>query len=90
MILLATFANDLEAQLLASQLKDAGIDHRIVRDDGGGQFPSMHVSDGVRVMVFEDDLELAREIMEARALDDDEFGTPFETDTNLDEFADDI
>lgn len=64
MIHLATFGNEMEAQLLASRLKAAGIDYNIDQEDG---------SDEARVMVFEDDLDEATEIMEAASFEDDEF-----------------
>lgn len=63
MIHLATFSNEVEAQMLASRLKEADIDHAIEQEEG---------SDECRVMIFEDDLEEATEIMEAAAFSDDE------------------
>jgi Putative prokaryotic signal transducing protein len=84
MITLATFTNELEAQLLESQLKSAGVDYRIQRNDPAG----VGSSDGVTIQVFEDDLDLAKEIMEARAMDDDDFSFPMDTDADLDDFPD--
>ena len=63
MIHLATFSNEVEAQMLASRLKEADIDHQIEQEEG---------SDECRVMIFEDDLEEATEIMEAASFSDDE------------------
>ncbi|CAN5387334.1 hypothetical protein BH10BAC6_BH10BAC6_03400 [soil metagenome] len=71
MMLLAQFDSEIEAQLVEAQLRDAGIDYHVVHDDAGGTLPSLTASNGVKVMVFEDDLEEAREILEARATDDD-------------------
>lgn len=88
LILLAQFDSEIEAQLLESQLSDAGIDYRTVRDDAGGQLPSLTSSNGVKVMVFEDDLDEAREIMEARAMDDDPL-PPDILGANLDVIDDD-
>lgn len=64
MIHLASFTNEMEAQLLASRLKAAGIDHRVDQVEG---------SDECNVMVFEDDLDEATEIMEAASFESDEF-----------------
>ena len=77
MILLASFTNEMEAQLLASKLKASGIDHKL-KDDK---------SDGYNLFVFEDDLEEAREIFHA-ASGEDEFGFDLneDEDINLDEF----
>lgn len=63
MVHLATFNNEVEAQILASRLKEADIDHTIEQEEG---------SDECRVMIFEDDLDEATEIMEAAAFSDDE------------------
>jgi hypothetical protein len=64
MIHLVTFNNEMEAQLLGSRLKGAGIDHRIDTEDG---------RDECSVMVFEDDLDEATEILEAASLEDKDF-----------------
>lgn len=64
MIHLASFTNEMEAQLLASRLKAAGIDHRVDQEEG---------SDECNVMVFEDDLDEATEIMEAASFESDDF-----------------
>ena len=67
MIRLATFSNELEAQLLGSQLKESGIDHKLEQSTSGEEF---------NVMIFEDDLEEAQEIIESRAMDDEDmFGS---------------
>ncbi len=82
MIHLATFANEVEAQILASRLKAAGIDHRIEKEEG---------SDECQVMIFEDDLDEANEIMEAAAFSDDElFSDDLDDldDLNLDDLDD--
>ncbi len=77
MILLATFSNELEAQLLESQLSEAGVDVRIQPD----------AANGFKVMVFEDDLDLAKEILASKSMDDEDFTTGFD-DINLDELED--
>ncbi|MDZ4745218.1 MAG: DUF2007 domain-containing protein [bacterium] len=79
MILLASFTNELEAQLLESQLQEAGVDVKTTQEG----------NDAFKVMVFEDDLELAKEIMEARSLEDDDFLVDLD-EPNLDELSDDL
>lgn len=78
MILLASFANELEAQLLESQLQEAGIDFKTTKEG----------TDAFKVMVFEDDLDLAKEIMDARTLEDNDFMVDLD-EPNLDELSDD-
>ena len=77
MILLATFSNEIEAQLVESQLKEAGIDYKL--EDVPG-------AENVRILVYEDDLEEAKEIMSAREMDDDTFMTELDDDLDMDEF----
>lgn len=80
MILLASFTNELEAQLLESQLQESGVDFKTTQEpEGTGDF---------KVMVFEDDLDLAKEIMDARSLEDNDFLVDLD-EPNLDELADD-
>ncbi|MBC8124412.1 MAG: DUF2007 domain-containing protein [Candidatus Kapabacteria bacterium] len=79
MVLVSTFENEVEAQLLASQLKAAGIDLKIEDDK----------TEGFQVFVFEDDVAEALEILETRAVADDDFIGDINTDDiDLDEFAD--
>lgn len=77
MILLATFSNEIEAQLVESQLKEAGIEYKTEDIPGG---------DTVRILVFEDDLEEAKEIISAREMDSDTFMPDLDGDIDLDDF----
>lgn len=63
LIALATFNSHIEADLARSALEAAGIDSMIAADDAGGQRPHMSFSQGVVVMVREDDAEAAREVL---------------------------
>lgn len=79
MILLASFTNELEAQLLESQLQEAGIDFKTTQEG----------TDAFKLMVFEDDLDLAKEIMDARSLEDNDFMIDLD-EPNLDDLADEL
>ncbi|MBU3741012.1 MAG: DUF2007 domain-containing protein [Candidatus Kapabacteria bacterium] len=83
MIMLATFTNEIDAQLLESQLKSNGIDYRVVRED-----PTGVMSDTIRIMVFEDDIDEAREIMQSREMDDDDYLPGLGEDTDFDKLSD--
>ena len=52
---LATFNNELDAEILASRLKEAGIEYKITQKEG---------NEDCTVLVFEDDLVEATEIRE--------------------------
>lgn len=81
MNLLKTFNNEMDAQLLGSQLKEAGIDYTVEEVDGGEAF---------NVMVYEDDVEEAKEILEAREFDDDAYLDGLDDENlDLDDFDDD-
>lgn len=74
MIVLASFANEMEAQLLSSQLIEAGIECKLEDDR----------TEGYRILVFEDDLSEAREIFVARALDEDDYTSGIGDDDEID------
>jgi hypothetical protein len=88
MITLATFTNEMDAQLLESQLRSNDVECRVKRADEGRT--GIGTAESYAVMVFEDDLDLAKEILEARAFDDDMpgFDTTVDTDIDLDALPD--
>ena len=63
MTLLSTFGSEIEAQALASRLKESGIDHKVEQQEGESES---------NVYVFDDDLDEAQEIIESQALEDDD------------------
>ncbi|KAB2893664.1 MAG: hypothetical protein D8M52_00105 [Chlorobi bacterium] len=80
MVLLTTFNNQVSAQLLESRLKASGVDTKIEVLEG---------MDTYRVLVFEDDLEEAKEIMEsADTADDSDMYIDFDDEMDLDDFDD--
>lgn len=80
MVLLTTFNNQVSAQLLESRLKASGVDTKVEVLEG---------MDTYRVLVFEDDLEEAKEIMEsADTTDDSDMYLDFDDEMDLDDFDD--
>jgi len=63
LVAVASFATHIEANLACSALDAAGIDAMISADDAGGQRPHLSFSQGVVVMVREEDEEAAREVL---------------------------
>ncbi len=63
LIALATFNSHLDAELARSALEAAGIDSMTAADDAGGQRPHMSFSQGVVVLVREEDAEAARDVL---------------------------
>lgn len=71
MIQLAQFNSEIHAQMLESRLSASGVDCKLVHEAKADVAP-------YKIMVFEDDLELAQDVLE---------GSQFEDDLS-DEFAD--
>jgi hypothetical protein len=66
----ASFGTAFAADLAVAHLASVGIEAKAVSDDAGGAIPSMTgLSGGARVMVRIEDLERAREALEAVAED---------------------
>ena len=68
LVVVHTFSSRPEADIAASALEAAGIASMIRADDGGGQRPAMAWAGvGFEVIVREDDVAAAREILEIEA-----------------------
>lgn len=63
LVAVASFSTHIEADLACSALDAAGIDAMMTADDAGGQRPHLSFSQGVVVMVREEDEEAAREVL---------------------------
>jgi hypothetical protein len=62
-IVVAEFENILEAEFAKAQLEAAGIDVSLSKDDVGGMMPSLQQTEGVQLLVWENELEEAQEIL---------------------------
>ena len=70
MIHLADFKNEFEAEIACGHIKSAGIDAIVLKDDAGGMFPSLQGTEGVHLLVPQDQKENARRILEERTRKD--------------------
>jgi hypothetical protein len=70
MIVLRTFLTRVEADLAAGALEAAEIDAMVSADDAGGVEPGLWPR-GVRLMVWPEDAETARQVLTAGATSDD-------------------
>jgi hypothetical protein len=73
-IILRTFANELEAELARTVLEANGIPALVLRNDAGGMYPSLTFVHGVRLAVHRDDAREAIEILDRG--DDEELEDP--------------
>ena len=60
---LVEFSSRLEAEVARASLAGEGVDSVLSADDLGGLHPQLGLTSGVRLMVREDDLPLARRIL---------------------------
>ena len=67
-VLLKIFQNDFEAQSAKAQLDEAGITCILSGDNEGGMFPNLDMSRGIRILVNENDLVRAIEVLKAMGM----------------------
>lgn len=63
-VLLATYGSRPEAEVVVALLRSEGIEAIVLTDSAGGFEPQLDMIRGVRVLVAEEDLSAAREIVE--------------------------
>ncbi len=63
LVVVRTYAGEMEASIAASRLGSEGIEAHIHKDDVGGAYPPLQMSGGVRLLVKPDDLKAAAEIL---------------------------
>lgn len=62
-VVVETYINETDARLAQLNLESAGIDAHIRKDDCGGAFPQLQLSEGVQLVVDVDDAERAEQIL---------------------------
>ncbi len=67
MAILRTFSNEIEAEMAMSALEAAGIQSAMTRDDCGGIQPAMGLTGGIQVIVDDENIEAATEVLDAPA-----------------------
>lgn len=73
LIAVATFGSHLEGELARTALEAAGIESMLREDEGGGQYPALAFSEGVALLVSEEQADAARDVLaQAATFPDDE------------------
>lgn len=67
-VVVGKFDNALDAEIAKGHLAAAGIDASILKDDGGGMFPSLQQTEGVQLVVAETQKEKARAILKEKSI----------------------
>ncbi|HTR80878.1 MAG TPA: DUF2007 domain-containing protein [Bacteroidota bacterium] len=62
-VVVASFGNDIDAELAKGRLESSGVAAMIVKDDAGGMFPSLQSTAGVKLMVSRNDEKKALDIL---------------------------
>jgi hypothetical protein len=63
-VVVAEYDNEIDAEIAKGRLEASGIPASIIKDDGGGMFPSLQNVEGVQLMVAESQKEKARSILQ--------------------------
>jgi cell division protein FtsN len=63
MVPVATFGTRSEAEIVQGLLASAGIDASISADDAGGAYPFVVLSGGAQLLVDENDVEAATQVL---------------------------
>lgn len=64
-VVVGKYKNEIDAEIAKGHLESSGIPAFIIKDDGGGMFPSLQSAEGVQLLVAETQKEKARNILQA-------------------------
>ena len=62
-VVIKTFMNEFEAEIARGVLEDEGVESFISKDDEGSMYPSLRLTEGVRLHIFEKDIDKANDIL---------------------------
>jgi hypothetical protein len=65
MTVLRTYGSEMEAEMAAAMLQAYGVEALVTTDDAGGMYPQMAQLRGIRLLVWEKDLEEAKALLDA-------------------------
>ncbi len=63
-VVVGEYENEIDAEIAKGHLEASGIAASIIKDDGGGMFPSLQSGGGVQLIVAETQREKAKEILQ--------------------------
>jgi hypothetical protein len=66
-VVVGEYENEIDAEIAKGHLKASGISASIIKDDGGGMFPSLQNTEGVQLVVSEAQGEKARKILQSQS-----------------------
>jgi hypothetical protein len=66
-VVIGKYKNEIDAEIAKGHLESSGIPASIIKDDGGGMFPSLQNAEGVQLLVAVTQMEKARNILQERS-----------------------
>jgi hypothetical protein len=66
-VVVGEYESEIDAEIAKGHLTASGITANIMKDDGGGMFPSLQNTEGVRLLVAESLGEKARKILQSHS-----------------------
>ena len=75
MKVLRTYGSEMEAEMAAAMLQAYGVEALVSTDDAGGMYPQMAQLRGIKLLVWEKDLEEAKALLESEGNGDETGGT---------------
>jgi hypothetical protein len=70
-VVVRSYPTEIEAQMGQAILEANGISSIVLRDDAGGMLPSLHLLVEVKLAVHEEDLDIARNVLDGIESDPD-------------------
>lgn len=67
-VVVGEYENEIDAEIAKGHLESSGITASIIKDDGGGMFPSLQNVEGVQLVVDENQCEKAKKILQTKSL----------------------
>jgi Putative prokaryotic signal transducing protein len=67
-VVVGEYENELDAQIARGHLEASGVSASIIKDDGGGMLPALQNSEGVQLIVAENQKEKAMKILQTKPL----------------------
>ena len=64
-VVVGEYENEIDAEIAKGHLQSSGIPSSIFKDDGGGMLPSLQNTEGVQLVVAENQQEKAKAILQA-------------------------
>jgi hypothetical protein len=66
-VVVGEYENEIDAEIAKGHLTASGIPASIIKDDGGGMLPSLQNTEGVQLLVAEDQSEKAMKILQSQS-----------------------